>query len=435
MSVTVCGVERNSYAYYGGIQAGDILCTINGNEINDVLDYRFYIIETKLRLEFMHGDELRCINIQKEEYEDIGLEFETYLMDKQRHCCNKCVFCFIDQLPKGLRPSLYFKDDDSRLSFLFGNYITLTNISEKEVERIIKMHISPINISVHTTNPELRVKMMKNKNAGKALDIIKRFTDAGIMVNAQLVLCPGLNDKNELRRSLNDLGALYPNIQSIACVPVGLTKYREGLHELRPFTAAEARETVGIIENFGDKFKAEHGTRLAYPGDEFYLLGGLPVPQPEFYEEFAQIENGVGMWASLKSEFTERLEAAEVSDLSASRHISVATGKAAAPLLRNLVDEATKKWHNLKVEVYEIKNRFFGENITVSGLLTGKDFTEQLSGKELGTELLIPADSLRREGDVFLDDMSLEELSLNLNTPVHPVSNDGWELLDAILGL
>lgn len=435
MSVTICDVERDSHAYYGGLQAGDILCTINHHEINDVLDYRFYIIETKLRLEFRHGDELRCIDIQKEEYDDIGLEFETYLMDKQRHCCNKCVFCFIDQLPKGLRPSLYFKDDDSRLSFLFGNYITLTNLSEKEVERIIKMHISPINISVHTTNPELRVEMMKNKNAGKVLEIIKKFTDAGIMVNAQLVLCPGLNDKAELRRSLNDLGALYPQIQSIACVPVGLTKYREGLYDLRPFTAHEACETVATIEEFGNKFKAEHGTRLAYPGDEFYLLGGLPVPQPEFYEEFAQIENGVGMWASLKSEFSEHLEFSEDSDLSSPRHISVATGAAAAPLLRNLVDEAAKKWHNLKVEVYEIKNNFFGENITVSGLLTGKDFTQQLTGKELGTELLIPADSLRREGDIFLDDMSLEELSRNLNVPVRPVSNDGWELLDAILGL
>lgn len=435
MPVTICKVEPNSHAYFNGIQAGDILYSINHHEINDVLDYRFYLTETRLHLEIMHGDELRSISLQKGEYDDIGLEFDTYLMDRQRRCCNQCVFCFIDQLPKGLRPSLYFKDDDSRLSFLFGNYITLTNLTQHEVERIIEMHISPINISVHTTNPGLRVKMMKNKNAGKSLEIIKKFADAGIKLNAQLVLCPELNDKDELRRSLTDLGALYPEMQSIACVPVGLTKYRDGLYPLRPFTVEEACETVAIIEAFGDAFKKKYGTRLAYPGDEFYLLGKLPLPSPEFYEEFPQIENGVGMWASLKSEFLEHLEGMEHCTLSTQRHIAIATGTGAAPLLRYLVDEAAKKWHNLKVQIYEIKNYFFGENITVSGLLTGKDLMMQLIGKDLGTELLIPSDALRREGDIFLDNMPLEELSHSLGVPVYPIPNDGWELLDAILGL
>ncbi len=432
LSVVISTVEKNSCSFRKGIQAGDMLISINGHEIHDVLDYRFYITERRLHIDLTRDGSSYAVDLEKDQYDDIGLDFDTYLMDKQRRCCNQCVFCFIDQLPGGLRESLYFKDDDSRLSFLFGNYVTLTNLTQREVDRIIEMHISPVNISVHTTNPDLRVRMMKNKNAGKSLKIIWRLAEAGIKMNTQLVLCPDLNDKEELKRTLNDLGSLYPCVQSIACVPVGLTRYREGLYPLRPFTSQEAAETVRIIEDFGNAFKEKNGTRLAFPGDEFYLLGGLAIPEPEFYEDFAQIENGVGMWASLKSEFMDALSFSE--EQPSNRNISIATGKGAAPLLRSLVDEAMKKWHNLNIKVYEIKNHFFGENITVSGLITGTDLKAQLAGVDLGTELLIPSNMLRREGDMFLDNVTLAELIDYLGVQVTPVANDGWVLLDALLG-
>lgn len=433
MSVTILQAEAGSYAARHGIQKDDVLLSINGHEIQDVLDYRFYITEPLLTLVLVRGGQEYTVEIKKQPYDDIGLEFETYLMDKQRSCCNKCVFCFIDQLPKGMRKSLYFKDDDSRLSFLFGNYITLTNLSEHDVSRIIEMHISPVNISVHTMNPELRVKMMKNKNAGKSLEIIHRLAQAGIKMNTQLVLCPGLNDGEELKRSISELGLMHPSVQSIACVPVGVTKYREGLFPLRPFTAQEAAQTVDIIETFGDEFLKKYGTRLVFPGDEFYLLANREVPQAEFYEEFAQIENGVGMWASLKSEFLDCLEMQEESQ--PDRFLSIATGVAAAPLIQNLVDEAKKKWHNLNINVYEVKNTFFGENITVSGLLTGQDLIKALKDKPLGEQLLLPRDMLRREGDVFLDDVTLEELEAALGVQVVTVENDGWDFLETILGI
>lgn len=432
MSVIIGTVEEKSSSFQKGIRSGDILVSINGHEINDVLDYRFYIMERRLHLELLRDGSSYSVELEKGQYDDIGLDFNTYLMDKQRSCRNQCVFCFIDQLPGGLRESLYFKDDDSRLSFLFGNYITLTNLTPREVDRIIEMHISPVNVSVHTTNPDLRVKMMKNKNAGKSLEIIWRLADAGIQINTQLVLCPNLNDKEELKRTLNDLGSLYPCVQSIACVPVGLTKYREGLYPLRPFTKQEAAETIGIIETFGEAFKKQNGTRLAFPGDEFYLLAGMPIPEPEFYEDFAQIENGVGMWASLKSEFMDALTFSD--EQPPDRNISIATGTGVAPLLRSLVDEAMKKWHNLNIKVYEIKNHFFGENITVSGLITGTDLLAQLADADLGMELLLPSNMLRREGDMFLDDVTLTELSDCLGVPVTPVSNDGWGLLEAMFG-
>ena len=372
MAVTISGVRKHSPAYRHGIQAGERLLTLNGNEIMDVLDYRFYQLNTALVLELENNrGERRTVSLKKPEYEEIGLEFETYLMDRQHSCKNKCVFCFIDQLPKGLRKSLYFKDDDSRLSFLFGNYVTLTNLSEREVERIIQMHISPVNISVHTMNPDLRVKMMKNPRAGESLQIIKRFADAGIKMNTQLVLCPGLNDGDELLYSLTELGKLYPAVQSIAAVPLGMTKYREGLAELAPYTREGAAAVVDIIDDFAAHFLYFKGTRLAFAADEFYLKAGREIPSPEAYEEFAQLENGVGLWALLKDEFYAALRRMEPDDFPKKpRRVALATGQAAFPLLAELVAAAQEQCPALIAQVYAVRNDFFGESITVAGLLT-----------------------------------------------------------------
>ena len=434
MAVKISGAQPKSLAYRKGIRGGETLLSVNGHEIMDVLDYQFYINDKKLQLDIRNEKgKAREIHIRKNEFEDIGLTFDSYLMDKQHHCKNHCIFCFIDQLPKGLRESLYFKDDDSRLSFLFGNYITLTNITEHEIERIIDMHISPINISVHTTNPELRVKMMRNPNAGKSLSILKRIASAGIKINTQLVLCPGINDGDELRKSLNDLGALYPSIQSIAAVPVGLTKYREGLYPLEPFDEKSAASVVDIIEEFGNNSIDRCGRRVAYPADEFYLKAKRRVPEAEFYGDFDQLENGVGLWAYLRSDFMKTLVTFEAPDKK--RNISVATGTAAFPLITELVDAVNKKWYNLHINVYAIKNVFFGEKINIAGLVTGGDLIGQLKSKELGEELLIPAVMLRREGDIFLDDVTLDDVSKKLNVPVRPVPNDGGALLKAILGV
>ncbi len=433
MGILISGTLPGSPAEKARIHAGDKLLAINGQEINDILDYQFYATDERLLLELEKPDGKRkkC-RIKKEEYEELGVCCETYLMDKQRHCRNKCVFCFIDQLPRGLRETLYFKDDDARLSFLFGNYITLTNISQQEIDRIIKMKISPVNISVHTTSPELRVRMMNNKNAGEALKYVYQLAEAGIALNCQLVLCPGWNDGEELKRSLADLSALYPAVQSIACVPVGLTKYREGLCQLRGFTKEEARAVIDTINSYGDRFEKEHGTRLVYPGDEFFLKAGLPLPAHEYYGEYLQLENGVGMMTLLRHEFLETLAELEGSDHRI--ELSLATGVAAYDFICELVDELKKKWHNLTCNIYAIKNDFFGENITVSGLVTGRDLIAQLKGKALGDRLLIPAAMLRQEGDLFLDDTTPSEVEQALGIPVEPLPNDGYALLAALTG-
>lgn len=433
MGILISGTLPGSPAEKARIHAGDRLLAINGQEINDILDYQFYATDERLLLELEKPDGKRkkC-RIKKEEYEELGVCCETYLMDKQRHCRNKCVFCFIDQLPRGLRETLYFKDDDARLSFLFGNYITLTNISQQEIDRIIKMKISPVNISVHTTSPELRVRMMNNKNAGEALKYVYQLAEAGIALNCQLVLCPGWNDGEELKRSLADLSALYPAVQSIACVPVGLTKYREGLCQLRGFTKEEARAVIDTINSYGDRFEREQGARLVYPGDEFFLKAGLPLPAHEYYGEYLQLENGVGMMTLLRHEFLEALAGLEESDRRI--ELSLATGVAAYDFICELVDELKKKWHNLTCNIYAIKNDFFGENITVSGLVTGRDLIAQLKGKALGDRLLIPAAMLRQEGDLFLDDTTPSEVEQALGIPVEPLPNDGYALLAALTG-
>lgn len=433
MSVIISDVEKGSPAFKRGLKAWDTLISIDGNEIMDVLDYRFYQNNSKLTLEYINAKgKIKKAKIKKKEFDELGLCFPTYLMDEKRSCRNKCVFCFIDQLPKGLRESLYFKDDDSRLSFLFGNYITLTNITEHEVERIINMHISPINISVHTTNPELRVQMMSNKNAGKALEIINRFNDAGIKINCQMVLCPGFNDGAELERTLRDLTALE-NAECIAAVPVGLTGHREGLAELKPFCKETAKAVLRIIDEFGDECIKKYGERRVYGADEFYILAEEKMPEASYYGDFLQLENGVGLIPLMFEEVANAIKECDYK-LENKRIITIATGEAAYPFISQMVDKMQNKWDNLECRVKAIKNNFFGGKITVAGLVTATDIEKQLKDQELGEELLIPSVMLRDAGDMFLDSVTVEELSKKLNIKITPVNNDGYELLGKILG-
>ncbi len=434
MSVLINGVAKKSIADKKGIRAGDVLISVNGHEINDVLDYSFYVKEEKLVLALVSESRAKKVKIRKKEYDDIGLEFETYLMDRQHHCKNKCVFCFIDQLPKGMRDTLYFKDDDSRLSFLFGNYVTLTNLTEHDVQRLIDMHISPVNVSVHTMNPTLRVEMMKNKHAGECLSILKRLADAGIQLNTQLVLCPGLNDGKELEFSLNELEKLRPAIQSIAAVPVGLTKFRKGLAKLRPYTPEEAKAVISTVDAFGKKCLEKYGTRLAFCADEFYLKAALPIPDEEYYEDYPQIENGVGLWKDLEVSFFDALESCE-ADRSTKSRVSLITGTAAYPLIKKLAAAAEQKFPNVKADVFEILNDFFGHSITVAGLVTGQDLIAQLKNKDYAKRLIIPSVMLRSEEDMFLDNVTKEDVqkALDVTLTVTPQS-DGAELLYNILG-
>ena len=432
MSVTITGVEKNS-PLRRKVKPGMKLVSVNGNEIHDFLDYDFYIAEESLTLCFeKKPGKQKLVSLRKNQYDDIGLQFENYIMDKERSCANKCIFCFIDQLPKGMRETLYFKDDDARLSFLFGNYMTLTNISEREIERIIKMHISPINVSVHTMNPELRVQMMGNKRAGKVLSYLEKLKEGGIKMNAQLVLCPGINDGEELRYSLEELSKLAPELQSVAAVPVGLTDYREGLYELQPYTKESACEVLGIIEEYQQRFLEEYGTRLVFAADEFYLKAGKEIPETAFYEDYPQLENGVGMWAMMREEFLDALEDIEPTDKHA--EMTLAAGEAAAPLFQYLIDLFSKKCYNISVNVVAVKNRFFGSQITVSGLLTGSDLLTEFEGKALGEKLLIPKAMLKNDENIFLDDITLEQLSERLQVRVVPNLNDGYELLKELLG-
>ena len=433
MPVQITSVDPGSIAERHGIHAGDVLHSINGHPIADVLDYRFYLMNSVLHIMLDSDGRKRLLRIRKQEYEDIGLEFETYLMDKKHSCTNKCVFCFVDQLPKGMRESLYFKDDDSRLSFLFGNYITMTNMNDEDVDRICRMHISPINVSVHTTNPELRVRMMGNRFAGDKLRFLPKLAESGITLNTQLVLCPGWNDGPELDRSLRDLSALYPAVQSVALVPVGLTFHREGLCKLEAYTKETAAQVIRQAEAFNRQWMKDGRDRLAYPADEFFLKAEIPVPEAEYYGAFDQLENGVGMLSLMWKEVIEAAEELEPDDRA--RTITLATGAAASALMKNIVDFLQKKWHNLKCEVVTIVNNFFGPSVTVAGLITGGDLMAQLGGKALGEELLIPAVMLRSEDSICLDDVPLQQIADTLRIPVHPVQNDGGRLVRAILGV
>lgn len=434
ISVLIQDVETHSFAWKKGICAGDTLLNINGHEILDFLDYQFYLSESKLRLTVKsRSGQLRLLTIHKEESADIGLTFQDFLMDRQKRCKNKCVFCFIDQLPKGMRETLYFKDDDSRLSFLFGNYITMTNLTERDVERIIEMHISPVNISVHTTNPELRVKMMGNPHAGESLAILNRLAEAGITINTQLVLCPGINDGNELERTLRDLAQLYPAVQMVAAVPLGVTRFREGLAALEQYTPETAEQTLQIIEGFAASFHQQHGVHFAWAADEFYLKAGRPLPDASYYEDFAQLENGVGMCSLLREEFQNALTLLPIKEKK--RTVTLATGTAAFPLIRELAAQLEDNVAGLSVQVVPIKNHFFGETITVAGLIVGQDLIAQLQNRVLGEEVLIPRSMLRSEGDLFLDGLSLAAVEQAIHVPVIPVTDNGEVLVKRILGI
>ncbi len=422
-------VDASSPAERAGVRAGDELLSIGGHAVRDVLDYKFYGYDAKLDVVVARGGSQRAYHIKKHEGEELGLNFESYLIDKTRRCSNKCVFCFIDQMPPNMRDTLYFKDDDARMSFLLGNYISLTNLSEADVERMVKMRISPVNISVQTTNPALRVKMLGNPRAGESLQIMRRFADARIMMNCQIVVCPGLNDADELRRSLTDLTELFPAVGSISVVPVGLTKYREGLAPLTPMDREKARETIALANAIGEQCLEKWGTRVVYCADEMYLTAGLAVPEPEYYEEYAQLENGVGMMALMEDEFHAALGRMHPQHM---KRFTIATGEAAAPYIKRLVDEAARTCDNAEYRVEAIPNDFFGHTVTVAGLVTGQDIAKRLRGHITGDRVLIPANMLRHGGDVFLDDMPLDDLAGQLGVPVIPVENDGAAFLEAI---
>lgn len=414
------------------IQPGDKLLRINDHEIKDVFDYHYAVNDEYLELLIQKPDgEEWELEIEKELEEDLGIEFEEGLMDSYRSCRNKCMFCFIDQMPPGMRETLYFKDDDARLSFLQGNYITLTNMTEEDIDRIIFYKLSPINISVHTTNKELRCKMLNNRFAGDALDKIKKLYDAGIVMNGQIVLCKGVNDGEELERSIHDLAVYIPHMQSVSVVPVGLTKYRDGLVTLDKFEKEDALNVIGIIHKWQNILFDGYGTRFIHASDEFYLTANLPIPDGENYEGYLQIENGVGMVRSLLDEFKDYYETLEGDDRN--HRISLATGVLAAPIILDLVNNIYKKYPNIQVNVYTIINEFFGNNITVAGLLTGKDIINQLEGKDLGNHLLLPDVLLRDGEDILLDDFTVGEMENALQTKIRIVQSDGKSLIDAIL--
>ena len=435
--VEIVSVLPHSRAERHGIVAGDVLVSINGRDISDVLDYRFFLTNTQVVLSLLRGDEPYEVIIHKQEYDDIGLDFETPLMDKKQTCHNKCIFCFIDQLPKGMRETLYFKDDDSRLSFLHGNFITLTNLSDKDIDRIIEMHISPINVSVHTTNPDLRVSMMHNKRAGLVLDYLPKLAKAGITLCGQIVLCRGINDGEELERSMRDLYALGDAMESVSIVPAGLTKYRDKLFPLTSYSPEEAAAVIDQVEAFADKCLLECGSRKFFCADELYLKAGRPLHDEDYYEGYAQIENGVGMITSLLTEFDQELNFLDeyLGDYHSPRKVSICTGVAAYPTIKAMAVRLEAMVEGLDIQVYPIVNHFFGESITVAGLLTGKDMSEQLMGCDLGDALYFPENTLRAGEYMFLDDMTPDDLSRLLGVPVYPSRNDGVAFIKAMLGI
>lgn len=426
-------VEPGSIAEELGIEPGDKLISINETEIEDVFDYHFCVNDDELVLLVEKSDgEQWEFEIEKDYEEDLGLIFEQGLMDEYRSCRNKCMFCFIDQMPKGMRKTLYFKDDDSRLSFLQGNYVTLTNMSDSDIDRIIRYHLEPINVSFHTTNPELRCRMLHNQFAGEALKKVDRLFESGIEMNGQIVLCKGINDREELERSIQDLSGYIPCLKSVSVVPVGLTKFREGLYPLEAFTKEEAKEVLHIIHRWQKKLYAEYGCHFIHAGDEWYILAEEEVPEEERYDGYLQLENGVGMLRLLKEEFSEAYRLAKGD--SEKREVSMATGILAYPYIREMAEQLMEKYTETKIHVYPIKNEFFGDRITVSGLLTGQDIISQLKGKDLGERLLLPCNMFRSGEEVFLDDITLDALKRALQVKADIVKSSGQDFIEAVVG-
>lgn len=425
------------------LEPGDRVLAVNDQQIEDVFDYHYLINDEYIELTVLKRDgEEWVFEIEKDAEEDLGIEFESSLMDDYHSCTNKCIFCFIDQLPKGMRSTMYFKDDDSRLSFLQGNYITLTNMKDKDLDRIIQYKLSPINISVHTTNPELRCMMLHNRFAGKIMEQIQKLYGAGVLMNGQIVLCKNINDGDELCKTINDLGKFLPYMESLSVVPVGLSDHREGLYPLEPFTPEDAREVIDIIHGYQKIFMEEYGIHFVHASDEWYILADVPLPEEENYDGYVQLENGVGMLRLQEREFHAALdedvfesvsEVAEEQEHQKRKHCTIATGKLAGPFLRKLVDDLHVHYPNIQVDVVEVTNYFFGPRITVSGLLTGQDIIRALKGRNLGEELLLPINVLRSGEDVLLDDVHVKEIEKTLQVPVRIVQSNGKDLYDALI--
>ena len=432
MEHIISAVTPGSIAEEMEIEPGDVLVSVNGQEPEDVFDYRYLMNEEEVLVVIRKPDgEEWELEIEKEYEDDLGMEFENGLMDDYRSCRNKCMFCFIDQLPKGMRDTLYFKDDDSRLSFLQGNYLTLTNMSEHDLEKIIYYKLSPINISFQATNPELRCKMLHNRFAGDVMDQVRRLKEAGIMMNGQIVLCRGVNDGEELDRSIRDLVTLMPELQSVSVVPVGLTRYRDGLYPLEPFTKEDACKVLDLIHSWQEKLLKEYGTHFIHAGDEWYILAERPMPEETTYDGYLQLENGVGMVRLLKEEVDAYLKKLPGDDRK--RRVTIATGELAAPYLREHAASIQKKYPGVEVQVITVKNEFFGGKITVAGLITGQDLVNQLRGKDLGEELLLTTNMLKSDEPVFLDDMTVEQLQTALQIKVSIVESSGNDFVNCIL--
>lgn len=423
---------------------GDKILAINDVGMEDIFDYQYLVQDTYIEVLAEKPDgEQWLLEVDKEADEDLGIEFENGLMDEYRRCRNQCVFCFIDQMPPGMRETLYFKDDDSRLSFLQGNYVTLTNMSDHDIERICRYHLSPINISFHTMNPELRCRMLNNRFAGEALKKVDTLNEAGIRMNGQIVLCKGLNDGAELEFSIRELMKYIPNLESVSVVPVGLTRFREGLYPLEPFDGEEAAQVIETIEKYQRECMERYGTHFIHAGDEWYILAGRELPEEERYDGYLQLENGVGMVRLLLNEFEEALALRKKKDMDAgpggttkegeTEEISIATGLLAYPYIGKMAERMTEAYPNLKIYVYPVKNDFFGEQITVSGLLTGQDLLNQLTGKRLGSRLLLPENMLRSGEDVFLDDLHVGDLEKALQVPVNIVKSSGHDFVETVL--
>lgn len=426
-------VIENSIGEELGIEKGDALISVNGSPIEDIIDYFFMITDEYIEIEIEKPDgEIWMFEIDKDFDEELGLEFFNPILDKAKSCKNKCIFCFIDQLPENMRETLYFKDDDSRLSFLQGNFITLTNLSEKDINRIIKYNISPINVSIHTTNPDLRVKMLGNRFAGNILEILKNFSENRIDINGQIVLCPGVNDGEELERTISELSSLYPSVNSVAAVPIGITKYREGLFQVSTYTKDKARKVIDIVEKWQHTLMDEIGSRFIYLSDEFYIIAERDLPSEEKYDGYIQIENGVGLLTKLITEINMEIKLGEIKKHREKREISFATGSSAYIFIKEIADKLMELDENLLINVYQINNDFFGHTITVSGLITGQDLINQLKGKSLGDSLYISKSMLKADEDIFLDDYTLDEVQNKLGVTIMPLESNGKDFIKNI---